>query len=223
MNAMNLKKPSEWRLYGILDTGYVAAKNAETMCEQMLEGGVDVLQLRAKQETPEQVLDLARRLVPLTRPAGVPLILNDHPSLVNESGADGFHVGQDDLDLAAARQVAGPDVWAGKSTHSVAQAVAGAGEGADYIGFGPLFGTPTKPDYTPIGLEQIAEVHSLVDVPIFCIGGIKLENLARVVAAGARRVVVVSGILQAQDPAAMCRELKAMLPLVSGMHSRPYS
>src|SRR5439155_15634664 len=85
----------------------------------------------------------------------------------------------------------------GKSTHSVEQAVAAEREGADYIGFGPIFSTPTKPDYSPIGLAQIREVHDRLSIPVFCIGGIKSENLAHVIAAGAERVVIVSGRLQA--------------------------
>ena len=114
--------------------------------------------------------------------------------------------------MAEARRLAGtgrPII--GKSTHSIAQALAAVKEGPDYIGFGPLFATPTKPDYTPIGIKEIRRVHELVDLPIFCIGGIKLENLDQVLAAGARRVVIVSGILKAQNIAAYCREAKARL------------
>ena len=99
----------------------------------------------------------------------------------------------------------------GKSTHSVEQAIAAAEEGADYIGFGPLFPTPTKAGRPAIGLGEIARVHDVVRVPIFCIGGVKLENLDAVIAAGARRVVIVSGILQARDVVAYCREVRAML------------
>jgi thiamine-phosphate pyrophosphorylase len=120
-------------------------------------------------------------------------------------------VGQDDLPVAEARRIASCPALIGKSTHSPDQAAAAEREGADYIGFGPLFATPTKPDYTPVGLDQIRRVHELVKIPIFCIGGIKLENLSSVLAAGARRVVIVSGILQAADVAGYTRAAKAML------------
>jgi thiamine-phosphate pyrophosphorylase len=117
------------------------------------------------------------------------------------------HIGQDDGPIAGARAAAGSGKLVGRSTHSLAQARAARAEGADYLGFGPLFATPTKPDYPAIGLEDIAQAHAEVpDRPIFCIGGIKLENLAEVIAAGARRVVIVSGILLAPDVAAYTRQ-----------------
>jgi len=113
--------------------------------------------------------------------------------------------------IVVAREKAGRDMVVGKSTHSLVQARAAAHEGADYIGFGPLYATPTKPDYQPIGLGDIAQVHADVTVPIFCIGGIKLENLPDVLAAGARRVVIVSGLLQASDIVKYAREAKRAL------------
>jgi thiamine-phosphate pyrophosphorylase len=99
----------------------------------------------------------------------------------------------------------------GKSTHSVEQARAAFGEGADYIGFGPIFATPTKPDYVPIGLSGIKQVHAEVNLPTFCIGGIKIDNLKDVIAAGARRIAIVSGLLKASDIAAYAREAKRLL------------
>lgn len=198
-------------LYGILDLGYVTAQDAPRVLEQMLLGGVDIVQLRAKNQPPEAIEALARQLRPQTLAAGVPFILNDHPQLAGATGLDGAHVGQDDLGVAQARELAGPGRLVGKSTHSVAQAVAAAAEQPDYIGFGPLFATPTKPDYAPIGIEDIRRVHEQVGIPIFCIGGIKRENLPAVMTAGARRVVIVSGILKAADIAGYCREVKALL------------
>jgi thiamine-phosphate pyrophosphorylase len=218
-----MKSLATAQLYGILDLGYVAAPDAERVTDCMLEGGVDVLQLRAKQSEEAEIEALAARLLPLTEDAGVPLILNDFPQLVPAVGAQGAHVGQDDFAVADARWRAGralagevPLPLIGKSTHSLAQAVAAAEEGADYIGFGPLFATPTKPGRPAIGLEDIRRVHELVKVPIFCIGGIKLENLATIVAAGAKRVVIVSGLLQAPDIADYARRVKAMLPSLEG-------
>ena len=207
------------RLYGILDLGYVAEDSLEQMAAQLCEGGVDIVQLRAKGRDECDIEEMANRVAPILRDAGVPFIINDYPELVPSVGADGAHVGQDDFSVDDARWRAGralagevPPPLIGKSTHSVEQAVAAAAEGADYIGFGPLFPTPTKAGRPAIGLAEIARVHSLVGIPIFCIGGIKLENLADVIAAGARRVVIVSGILQARDVVAYCREAKAILP-----------
>ncbi|MEK0447358.1 MAG: thiamine phosphate synthase [Verrucomicrobiota bacterium] len=213
-----MKPISDALLYGILDLGYVQPGQVESVTEAMLAGGVDALQLRAKGFAEEEVEALAQRMVGLTEAAGVPLILNDHPALVPSVGAQGAHVGQDDFSVEDARWRAGRALAGevalpliGKSTHSVEQAVAAAAEGADYLGFGPLFATPTKPGRPAIGLESIAQVHALVSRPIFCIGGIKRENLETILNAGAKRVVIVSGILQAPDIAGYCREVKAEL------------
>ena len=121
-------------------------------------------------------------------------------------------MGQDDDAVAKARAVVGPQMFVGKSTHSLAQAVAAEEEGADYIGFGPLYATGTKPDYVPIGLQDITEVHQRVRLPIFCIGGVNAERLPEIVAAGARRVVVVSAFLLAPDVQAYVQQIKSSLP-----------
>jgi thiamine-phosphate pyrophosphorylase len=207
------------RLYAILDLGYAAMADAERVAESLCSGGVDILQLRAKNFPEEEIEALGTRIEPITRSAGVPLIINDFPELVPAIGAQGAHVGQEDRPIADARWRAGralageadPPII-GKSTHSVAQAVAAAQEGADYIGFGPLFATATKPGRPAIGLDDVRAVHEAVRLPIFCIGGIKLENLDAVVAAGARRVVIVSALLCAPDIAAACRAVKSRLP-----------
>jgi thiamine-phosphate pyrophosphorylase len=201
---------SECRLYGILDTGYVEQERLVPILLALIEGGIDILQLRAKRNSQEEILAMAREVAPICRAAGVPFILNDYPELVQETGANGAHVGQDDLSVAEARCLAGPGKIIGKSTHSPEQASAAALEHPDYLGFGPLFATPTKPDYTPIGTEDIRSVHAKLELPIFCIGGIKLSNLSAVISSGARRVVIVSDLLQARDPekqTAACKEL----------------
>ena len=210
---LNKMKPlADCRLYGILDTGYVPPDRMETMARALIAGGVDLLQLRAKVETTDAILSMARGIVPLCRGAGIPFILNDHPALVREAGADGAHVGQEDMSVAEARKLAGPDALIGKSTHSLGQARASIAEQPDYIGFGPLFVTPTKPDYTPIGISDLGAVHQLIPFPIFCIGGIRRDNLARVVAGGARRAVIVSDLLLAPDPAEQASACRALLP-----------
>ena len=129
------------------------------MTRALVEGGVDILQLRAKKFAPSEVERLARLMLPVTRDAGVPLVINDHPRVAAAVGSEGVHVGQDDSSVAETRAIVGASCFVGKSTHSIAQARAALAEGADYIGFGPLFATGTKPDYIPIGLGDIAEVH----------------------------------------------------------------
>ncbi len=200
------------RLYGIVDLGYVTPARAVEVTRSLLAGGVQILQLRAKSFPPDEIADLARHVAPICHAAGVPFLLNDHPQLVAETGADGVHVGQDDLSVAEAREMAGPGALVGKSTHSLAQATAAEEEGPDYIGFGPLFATPTKPDYVPIGLDDLRAVHERVSLPIFCIGGVKAENVPGIAAAGARRVVIVSGLLLAGNIPAACRQALTGLP-----------
>lgn len=199
------------KLYGILDLGYVTEMQALDTAEKMLEGGVGILQLRAKNHEPEQLLPLATALRALCQSANVPFIVNDFPLLAKTCGADGVHVGQDDLSVAETRALVGPGALVGKSTHSLEQAIAAMEEKPDYIGFGPLFATATKPDYVPVGLSEIRAVHEAVSLPIFCIGGIKRENLPEVIAAGATRVVIVSGILKAVEIESYCRECLALL------------
>jgi thiamine-phosphate pyrophosphorylase len=202
---------SRSRLYAILDLGYVDASELCKVAKSLIAGGVDLLQLRAKNQSVTEIEKLAIELRSIPAKRQVPLIINDHPEVARNVGAEGVHVGQDDLPIADARKIAGPNCAVGKSTHSLDQAIRAFYEGADYIGFGPIFATPTKPDYPPIGLEDIARVHESVRIPIFCIGGIKLDNLPEVIEAGAQRVVIVSGLLQAQDIAGYAHSVKNLL------------
>jgi len=202
---------SRCRLYGILDLGYVESAELTKVAGQMMDGGADLIQLRAKTHSCAQIAALAVDLHRCTAARGVPLVINDHPEVARIVPAEGVHVGQDDLPVAEVREMAGPNCMLGKSTHSLDQAIRAFYEGADYIGFGPIFATPTKPDYPAIGLEEIRKVHEAVPIPIFCIGGIKLDNLPKVIEAGARRVVMVSGWLQAKDIVAYARAAKELL------------
>jgi len=206
-----MKRLEDCRLYGILDLSYVPPADVVRVASQMIDGGVDILQLRAKAFIPHDVQWFAEQIHPVTSVAGIPFVINDFPEVASEIGAEGVHVGQDDMAVDKAREAAGYRTIIGKSTHSLAQAMAAAAEDTDYLGFGPLFATPTKPAYPPIGLQDIRAVNEMIKKPVFCIGGIKLENLPAVIEAGARRIVIVSGILQADDIAAYCRKARALL------------
>ena len=190
---------SECRLYGIVDLGYVEESDVDRVAQQMIEGGVDLIQLRGKGKSLEELAGYAARLHDLTAGSSTPLIMNDHAEIANRIKAEGVHVGQDDDSIEVARRKVGHSVLVGKSTHSLEQALAAQHEGADYIGFGPIFATPTKPDYPPIGLTDIRQVHAEVNLPIFCIGGINIDNLQSVIDAGAKRVVMVSALLRAHS------------------------
>jgi len=201
---------SDARLYCILDLGYVEEVDARRVAGGLLKGGADVLQLRAKKSDPATIGRIAEGLAPLCRDAGVPLIINDFPVLAAEVDADGVHIGQDDGTLEEVRRIVGPGKIIGRSTHSLDQARAALAEGFDYIGFGPLYPTPTKPGRPAIGLSDIAAMEKEVGsrIPAFCIGGVNPATLSEVTAAGARRVVVVSALLQARDVEAAVREVK---------------
>ena len=190
---------SDCRLYGIVDLSYVEGSDAAGIVEQMLEGGVDLIQLRGKLKSLDELIGHARILNELTSRSSTPLIVNDHAEIVGRVPVEGVHVGQNDDSIEVARRKAGRRILVGKSTHSLQQAIAAQREGADYIGFGPIFATPTKPDYAPIGLSDIGRVHAEVSVPIFCIGGINIDNLQSVIDAGAKRVVMVSALLKAHS------------------------
>lgn len=203
--------PPSSSLYGIVDLGYVKPESIVPMTEAFVEGGIDILQLRAKHHSETDIIRFGKLMHGVTSQTHVPLVINDHPRAAAEIGSEGVHVGQDDDAVANARRIVGSQCFVGKSTHSLAQAVAAQDEGADYIGFGPLYATGTKPDYMPIGLHDITEVHRKVSVPIFCIGGVNAERLDEVLSAGAKRVVVVSAFLQAPDVRAEVRAIKQRL------------
>lgn len=186
------------RLYGILDLGYVEPGDAARIVERMIEGGVDLVQLRGKRNSIEKLVDLAAELHELTK-SSTALIVNDYAEIASRVPLEGVHVGQHDDSIELARRKAGRNILVGKSTHSLEQAHGAQREGADYIGFGPIFATPTKPDYPPIGLADIRRVHAEVSLPIFCIGGINIDNLQSVIDAGAKRVVIVSALLKAHS------------------------
>jgi len=177
----------------------------------MIEGGVDLIQLRGKERPIEELVDLAAALHELTARSSTPLIVNDHAEIAVKVPVEGVHVGQDDDAVANVRRRVDREILVGKSTHSLEQALAAQREDADYIGFGPIFATPTKPDYQPIGLKEIEGVHRDVVLPIFCIGGIKIDNLKQVITAGARRVAIVSGLLKAADTAEYAHICKNLL------------
>jgi thiamine-phosphate pyrophosphorylase len=174
-----------------------------------LAGGVDIVQLRDKHATDEELLAGAAIARRLTDAAGALLILNDRPDLVRAANADGCHVGQDDMDLDGARALAGPDAIVGRSTHSpqdIEDAV-----GADYIGVGPVYATPTKPGRPAVGLGLVRHAAEHAAVPFFAIGGIDDRNARAVVDAGARRIAVVRAIAHASDPAAAATTLRTAI------------
>ena len=211
---MNRKERlSSCRLYGIADMGYTAEHQLISVTEKLLAGGLGILQLRAKNHDPEHIARMGSRLAPLCREYGCLFIINDYPEIALSTGADGVHLGQDDGELAPVRAMLGANAIIGRSTHSPEQALGAFREQADYIGFGPLFPTGTKPGRPAIGLEDIAGVRRQLpeEFPVFCIGGINGNTLPSVLEAGASRVVIVSWLLTHPDITGTVRTLRKEL------------
>jgi thiamine-phosphate pyrophosphorylase len=174
-----------------------------------LAGGVDVVQLREKDATDDDALRAAEVFAARAAEAGALFLLNDRPDLAVAAGADGVHVGQDDAPMAEARAAVGEERLVGRSTHSPAQLDA-AGD-VDYVAVGPVRATPTKPGRPAVGLEPVRYAAAHARVPFFAIGGIDAGNVREAIAAGARRVVVVRAIAEAEDPEAAARALRRAL------------
>ena len=203
--------------YAILDATPALLDDDEALAARardLLAGAPAVLQLRAKQAGARAMLRAARRLVPLCREHHVPFCVNDRLDVALAAGADVVHLGQDDLPLGDALRIRSelgrPELVVGFSTHNREQAVAAAAEGADYIGFGPIFATTSKLNPDPVvGLPALAEVCRAVPVPVVAIGGIALFNVPAVARAGASAVALISAVATAADPAAAGREVNA--------------
>lgn len=199
------------RLYGFLDAAYLGHRDPVEVARQLILGGVDIIQLRAKGWCDNAIAAVARRVLPITRAAAVPLIINDNVEVARKVGADGVHLGQEDLQttpITRVRARLGTKAVVGISTHSLAQAKAAERLSPTYIGVGPIFATGTKPAAKPIGLATLNNITGLVPLPAFAIGGITLENVEEVVNNGARRIAVVSAILCAPDVTAAAKEFK---------------
>jgi thiamine-phosphate pyrophosphorylase len=173
-----------------------------------LRGGVDIVQLRMKDADDARILATAADVAAVCREFDALFILNDRPDLVGAAGADGVHIGQDDVPVDEARALVGPDRIVGLSTHSPAQVDAVSGQAVDYIGVGPVHATPTKPGRPAVGLELVRYAAEHAPVPFFAIGGIDPGNVRAVRRAGADRVAVVRALTEASDPEAVARRLR---------------
>jgi thiamine-phosphate pyrophosphorylase len=213
----HLVKPlTDCQLYTFVDTGYLRGRAPEVVASQLCEGGTDLIQLRAKGATLEEVRRMATAILAVTRAAGVGLVINDYPPLARELETEFCHLGQEDFfgsGFTHVDQVRPPDcsLGIGMSTHRPEEARRAVQAGASYIAIGPVYPTATKPTAKAVTLEYVSWAADNLTVPWFAIGGINLRNLDEVLAAGARRICVVSAILQSEDVAARCREFKAKL------------
>ncbi|MHB8491303.1 MAG: thiamine phosphate synthase [Solirubrobacteraceae bacterium] len=203
------------RLYLICDSA-PAAGPLDVVLRAALSGGVQIVQLRDKRLDDRELLRTARRARALCAQAGALFIVNDRPEVALAARADGVHVGQDDLPLEEVRALIGDKLLVGVSTHSPQDIQ--AAQGADYIGVGPVFATPTKPGRAPVGEGLVAHAALHCRLPFFAIGGIDRGNVGKVVTAGATRVAVVRAIAAAGDPHAAARQLRHALDIAQHEH-----
>jgi thiamine-phosphate pyrophosphorylase len=213
-----MKSLSDCWLYTFVDTAYLNGRKPKDIARQLCDGGSDIIQLRAKNSSIDEIRRMAEAIAPITKQAGVALVINDHPEIAAAVGAEFCHLGQEDFFDTGHRHVdelAGkfPGLKFGLSTHASDQAERALMAGPDYIAIGPVYATGTKPTARPVTLDYVRWAAANVKIPWFAIGGITLQNLDEVIAAGGRRICVVSAILNAPDIATACREFRHRLEM----------
>jgi len=221
-----VKPLSDCLLYAFVDTAYLHGRAPELIAQQLCDGGADLIQLRAKNSPIEEIRRMAETIVPITRAANVNLVINDHLEVAREVGAEFCHLGQEDFFDAgykhvselpssfhfdAASKTQNSKLKIGLSTHAPAQAQRAVDAGADYVAIGPIFATGTKPTAKPVTLEYVRWAAQNVSVPWFAIGGINLQTIDAVLTTGAKRICVVSAILNAPDVTMACAEFRKRL------------
>ena len=209
-----MKPLAQCRLYTFIDTAYLGARQAAAVARQLCDGGSDLIQLRAKGATADEVCRLAEQILPVLHRAGVGLVINDHWDIACKIGADLCHLGQEDFFGAGwtdstqlpSAGAASKHPLLGLSTHAPAQALRALAAHPAYLAIGPVYPTATKPGVAPVTLDYVRWAAANIQIPWFAIGGIKLRNIGAVLQAGATRICAVSAILNAPDPAEACRQ-----------------
>jgi thiamine-phosphate pyrophosphorylase len=198
-------------LYVVLDRGAAGGRSLDDLLAAVIDGGCRMVQLRDKDSPSGRLLPLAERLLARARRAGVTFVVNDRVDLAVAVGADGVHLGQDDLPARLARPLLRPGMLLGISTHDVAQAHAARDAGADYVAVGSMFPTPTKPDFQLVGPALVRKLRPDIRVPLVGIGGITHDNVADVIRAGADGVAVISAVCGAPNPTAATRRFLELI------------
>jgi thiamine-phosphate pyrophosphorylase len=211
-----MKPLPDCKLYTFVDTAYLSGRAPEIVAQQLCDGGADLIQFRAKKSSPAEIRQMAEKILPVTRRANIGLVINDYLDIAREIGAEFCHLGQEDFFDSGHQHVSefkikNSKLKIGLSTHSPEQAKRALAAGPDYVAIGPVYATGTKPTARPVTLEYVRWAAGNASIPWFAIGGINLENLGDVLAAGARRVCVVSAILNSPDVARACAEFRRRL------------
>ena len=197
-------------LYAVTDRAWVGKQTLYQQVEAALKGGVTCVQLREKELGEAAFLQEAKDICALCRRYGVPFIVNDNVDIAIACGADGIHVGQEDMEAGAVRRQVGEDMTLGVSVHTVEEAQQAVQDGADYLGLGAVFPTSTKTDADQMSVDMLQAICKAVEVPVVAIGGINRSNLLRLSGSGVNGVALVSAIFSAQDIEGACRELRAL-------------
>ena len=197
-------------LYAVTDRAWLNGRSLTDCVRQVIAGGATFVQLREKGAPASEIIDLGRELLDICRRAGVPFVLDDEVELALEIGADGVHVGQDDMACEKARAMLGPDAIVGVSAQTVNQALAAQAAGADYLGVGALIPTSTKPDAVDVTFEELRAICDAVDIPVVGIGGLNARTIPRLEGSHADGAAVVSALFAADDCEAAARELRAI-------------
>lgn len=211
-----MKPLADCKLYAFVDTAYLHGRAPEVVAQQLCDGGADLIQLRAKTSSPDEIRRMAEAIAPILRQANVGFVINDHLDIARAVGVDICHLGQEDFFDAGYKHVSEvrgqrSEVRIGLSTHASVQAERAIAAGADYIAIGPIYATGTKPTAKPVTLDYVRWAAANVTVPWFAIGGINLQTIDAVLEAGAKRICVVSAILNAPDVAKACAEYRKKL------------
>jgi len=211
-----MKPLADCKLYTFIDTAYLHGRPPEIVAQQLCDGGSDLIQLRAKKSSPEEIRAMTEKILPITKRANVGLVINDYLEIACDLGAELCHLGQEDFFDAGFKNVSelktqNPKLKIGLSTHAPAQAQRAIEADADYVAIGPIFATGTKPTAKPVTLDYVRWANENVKIPWFAIGGINLKNVDEVLTAGAKRICVVSAILNSPDVAKACVEFRKRL------------
>ena len=207
---MNIDK-KQLLLYAVTDRAWLGGRTLAEQVSDAIDGGVTIVQLREKSMPRDELVAEAREIRALCHSRGIPLIINDDAELARLVGADGVHVGLDDLDIAAAREIIGEKGIIGASAHSVEEALAAERAGADYLGVGAVFGSSTKTNARPLALETLRDITAAVSIPVVAIGGVTRANLPRLADSGIAGAALVSAIFAAADIKAECQALCEVL------------
>jgi thiamine-phosphate pyrophosphorylase len=199
-------------LYVITDEGIAGGRSHAGIAQQAVLGGADIIQLRDKSLSCRELAVVGREIAGITRKAGAFFLVNDRVDVAVACGADGVHLGQDDMRVSTARQLGPPGFIIGVSVGTVKEAVAAEREGADYVALSPVFSTASKENAGPgYGLDRLREIRRAVSLPIIAIGGINLQNVQDVIAAGADGIAVISSVVASPDITGAARELKGLV------------